>query len=133
MSDGVWSPAVLKRLSALYLAGESYGAIAKILSEEMGEMVTKSAVSGHVSRLGIANRGGKTPQRGKPLRIGAPFRTCQWPIGEVGAPGFHHCGDAVAVGRPYCPVHCKRAYRARPEGPEDGVAASAAQEKAGVV
>ena len=51
-----------------------------------------------------------TPQR---ARVGN--KTCCWPIGEPGRPGFHFCEDLALVGRPYCEAHCGDAYvRPRP-------------------
>lgn len=38
------------------------------------------------------------------------FRTCQWPEGDPGSPGFRFCGDATVIGKPYCAPHCGRAY-----------------------
>lgn len=38
------------------------------------------------------------------------FRSCQWPEGDPGSPGFRFCGDATVLGKPYCGPHCGRAY-----------------------
>lgn len=35
---------------------------------------------------------------------------CRWPIGDVSSPDFHFCGDRRVDGRPYCRVHCDRAF-----------------------
>jgi GcrA cell cycle regulator len=35
---------------------------------------------------------------------------CRWPNGDVGSPDFHFCGDRRVDGRPYCRVHCDRAF-----------------------
>ena len=32
-------------------------------------------------------------------------RTCRWPIGDVGAPGFFFCGNETDPERSYCPTH----------------------------
>jgi GcrA cell cycle regulator len=32
-------------------------------------------------------------------------RTCRWPIGDVGEPGFFFCGNPTDPERVYCPVH----------------------------
>lgn len=37
--------------------------------------------------------------------------TCRWPVGEPGTPEFFFCGAAPFESRPYCPLHCARAYR----------------------
>ena len=45
-------------------------------------------------------------------------KTCQWPIGHPGQPGFRFCGAAdVVPGKPYCKEHCAVAYR-RPDASE---------------
>jgi len=38
--------------------------------------------------------------------------TCRWPVGEPASPSFFFCGGEVARNKPYCAVHCARAYRA---------------------
>ncbi len=43
----------------------------------------------------------------------APARSCQWPEGDPGTPGFRLCrATSLVPGRPYCAAHCARAYRA---------------------
>lgn len=37
-------------------------------------------------------------------------RTCRWPVGDPGTPGFFFCGNDTPVERPYCPVHHKAAH-----------------------
>jgi GcrA cell cycle regulator len=32
-------------------------------------------------------------------------RTCRWPVGDVGEPGFCFCGNRTDADRVYCPVH----------------------------
>ena len=39
---------------------------------------------------------------------------CRWPIGDPDSDGFHFCGKAVFVGKPYCFEHCKMAYQFAP-------------------
>jgi GcrA cell cycle regulator len=41
-------------------------------------------------------------------RIGA--RSCCWPLGEPGKPGFHFCGADPMAGKPYCTEHAAVAY-----------------------
>jgi GcrA cell cycle regulator len=41
--------------------------------------------------------------------------TCRWPVGEPASPSFF-CGGEVLRNKPYCAVHCARAYRR----PRDG-------------
>ncbi len=45
----------------------------------------------------------------EPMQLGTAH--CCWPIGEPGKPGFRFCDDTNAAGRPYCPEHCRIAYR----------------------
>lgn len=35
--------------------------------------------------------------------------TCKWPLGETAPWTF--CGQPATEGRPYCPAHCRIAYR----------------------
>ena len=41
--------------------------------------------------------------------------TCSWPIGDPKTESFSFCGDHVAPGRPYCTVHCAKAYTSQRE------------------
>lgn len=43
------------------------------------------------------------------LELGAA--TCRWPIGRPGTDDFGFCGDGPVAGLPYCPRHCRLAYR----------------------
>lgn len=36
--------------------------------------------------------------------------TCRFPIGHVGAEGFHFCGDKVGSKKPYCNSHARLCY-----------------------
>lgn len=38
-------------------------------------------------------------------------RSCRWPVGDPGAPGFHFCGGPAFTGRPYCLFHARIAYQ----------------------
>ena len=38
-------------------------------------------------------------------------RTCKWPIGDPGQPGFHFCGKHADPGSPYCEKHQAKAYQ----------------------
>lgn len=38
---------------------------------------------------------------------------CRWPIGDVGAPGFHFCCGPALKGGPYCAEHHKLAHVGR--------------------
>lgn len=37
-------------------------------------------------------------------------RSCCWPIGEPGQPGFRFCSADAIMGKPYCPEHASVAY-----------------------
>ena len=37
-------------------------------------------------------------------------KSCCWPIGEPGQPGFRFCTSVAIVGKPYCPEHASVAY-----------------------
>lgn len=37
-------------------------------------------------------------------------RSCCWPLGEPGTPGFHFCGGESIFGKPYCAEHAAIAY-----------------------
>ena len=39
---------------------------------------------------------------------------CRWPIGDPMADDFSFCGQALALGRPYCAQHARAAYRPAP-------------------
>jgi GcrA cell cycle regulator len=42
-------------------------------------------------------------------RLG-PVRSCCWPIGEPGQPGFRFCSAEALTGKPYCAEHAAIAY-----------------------
>ena len=42
-------------------------------------------------------------------------KSCSWPVGDPKQPGFHFCGDAAEIGRPYCTHHCAIAYHRKSE------------------
>lgn len=44
-----------------------------------------------------------------PAPRGREFACC-WPLGEPGTRGFHFCGAAALVGKPYCAQHAQLAY-----------------------
>lgn len=37
-------------------------------------------------------------------------KSCCWPIGEPGQPGFRFCTSAALTGKPYCTEHAAVAY-----------------------
>jgi hypothetical protein len=42
-------------------------------------------------------------------------KSCRWPHGDPGRPGFGFCGELVVAAGSYCPKHCRTAYIARRE------------------
>lgn len=44
---------------------------------------------------------------------------CRFPFGNPATDNFFFCGALAAPGRPYCPDHCRLAYRKRGEEPVD--------------
>ncbi|HEV7458389.1 MAG TPA: GcrA family cell cycle regulator [Roseococcus sp.] len=51
----------------------------------------------------------------KPAQVLRPFarasaRSCCWPIGEPGTPGFRFCSAEALNGKPYCAEHAAVAY-----------------------
>jgi GcrA cell cycle regulator len=36
---------------------------------------------------------------------------CRWPDGQPGTPSFRFCEAPNEPGKPYCPAHCRTAYR----------------------
>lgn len=53
-----------------------------------------------------------------PAAVAWQPKSCQWPFGDLGDPGFRFCGAPVTLadgtpatdGRAYCPEHMVRAY-----------------------
>ncbi len=38
-------------------------------------------------------------------------KTCRWPVGDVGSPGFFFCGAVALEDHSYCSFHCRAAYQ----------------------
>ncbi len=125
-----WTEAQIADLKRLWTAGHSTSQIGTVLG------VSKNAVIGKAHRIKLPPRPSpirhssepKKPKRAplpkqvrkiqrrlifKPARSrnGAP--SCLWPIGDPGEADFHFCGGKTVPSRPYCPVHCARAYLPR--------------------
>jgi GcrA cell cycle regulator len=138
-----WTPAHIERAQAMWLAGRSAAAIGTALG------VTRNAVIGKLSRLGVVRSGEaeapvpaesvpprlRPPARGLPpgkvrLRAAEPAPTsdlmalqphmCRWPIGEPGEPGFGFCGRPAQGS--FCPAHRRRAYQPGPLEPIERLA-----------
>ncbi len=105
-----WTPARISTLIALWDEG--------ITTTEIGRRlgITKNAVVGKVHRLGLAKRrtsgqSGKVAETPKVIslgRLGAGM--CSWPEGDPRKDDLSFCGQKTVVGRPYCAVHCAKAY-----------------------
>lgn len=37
--------------------------------------------------------------------------TCRWPIVVIGSEDFRYCGNRTVQGKPYCVLHCQKAYK----------------------
>jgi GcrA cell cycle regulator len=139
--SSTWTPDRIAELRRLFEQGYSCSQIAREIS------VTRNAVIGKLSRLGLTRppgeRGPRNQPGAKPIVRRTPFRmlkvlrpeggteaadgpldegqrcslfelspqSCRWPIGSPGADDFGFCGNAPAVGFPYCPHHARMAYQ----------------------
>lgn len=100
-----WTEARTQKLTELWFRGASTRDIAKAL----GSGISRNAVIGKASRLGL-----KRADRGKEKR--APFSfpaalECRWPKGQPDEEDFDFCRQPVVPGKPYCLEHCELAYR----------------------
>lgn len=129
-----WTEERIQELTRLWDMGHSASHIGKALG------VSKNAVVGKAHRLKLASRpspikrGVVKQQPQQPLStpkpaVEAPPRpvlrpaqrrangpSCLWPIGDPSQEDFHFCGDPAVEGKPYCEVHCARAYITRTKG-----------------
>ncbi len=75
-----------------------------------GQTAAKVAAKGkverrdHQSSVASATRAVNASRRGP---------KCLWPIGDPGDEDFHFCGEPAIPGKPYCSVHCAKAYITR--------------------
>ena len=128
-----WTEERIARLTELWLGG----VVARLIGAALG--VTKSAIVGKASRLGLPNRdkpikcGGKVARAQPKLPSSRPafddrrpkwmlsrrmvpgvrFRECQWIAGEPSADDACKCGAAAGPSRVYCPAHEARAWYVR--------------------
>jgi hypothetical protein len=58
-------------------------------------------------------RGGRVEQEPNPglgiMELDA--QTCRWPIVKSGSEDVRYCGNRTVEGKPYCNLHCQKAYR----------------------
>lgn len=123
-----WTPDRIKTLMALWAEGVSTLEIGRRLG------VTKNSVVGKVHRLGLPKRQSpinSSPRTPRVAKIAVPIRVtpqtvpisadmvkmeeltagmCKWPEGEPDQEDFRFCGQPAIEGKPYCAVHCARAY-----------------------
>lgn len=130
-----WTDDKIKQLKKLWSKGKSTVEIAK----ELG--ISKNAVVGKVHRLELKNRPSpikkkegiaRTPTAQKKQNMtlmDLRINSCRWPIGDPKEPHFHFCGADTALGKPYCPAHCKIAYTSLKElASQNAKAAESAQD-----
>jgi GcrA cell cycle regulator len=127
-----WTADHIARAQAMWLAGRSAAAIGTALG------LTRNAVIGKLSRLGVARGEAGEPARPavlekmrKPRAPKAELaptadlmalgpHMCRWPIGEPGAAGFGFCGRPAEES--FCPAHRRRAYQQGPLEPIERLA-----------
>lgn len=133
-----WTDDRIDLMKLKWADGYSSSQIARIL----GGGISRSAVIGKLSRLGLA--GGDIVKRQAPkprfvsvLKPAVPpepavehppltladgknvtiltvnDRMCRWPYNDPG-PSFHFCGHAPRFGSPYCEFHARKAYKPHP-------------------
>lgn len=109
-----WPDHMVAELKRLWLAD-------RLSCTEIGKAIGKSknAVVGKAFREGLPSKKANTSNRQAPSQhiaahppawIAPVVRSCAWPIGTPGKPGFYFCGGEVVEGKPYCKDHCKVAY-----------------------
>lgn len=102
--DFEWTPERVAELTRLYMAGGKTKEMAKALG------CTKNSLIGKANRLGLCTPKIKKPAR--TARLDAPATgLCQWPHGHPRDKDFHFCAKPVKADKPYCPRHCRKAYR----------------------
>lgn len=126
-----WTPERIAEVTRLWDEGLTTAEIGKIVG------VSKNAVVGKAHRLGLPARpspilrnggGGKSLATPRPVAkvpvkparqivLSTSGACCKWPFGHPGESGFHFCGSAALLNKPYCPEHYQMAYLpARPKG-----------------
>jgi GcrA cell cycle regulator len=126
-----WTPERIAEVTRLWDEGLTTAEIGKIVG------VSKNAVVGKAHRLGLPARpspilrnggGGKSVATPRPVAkvpvkparqivLSTSGACCKWPFGHPGESGFHFCGSAALLNKPYCPEHYQMAYLpARPKG-----------------
>lgn len=120
-----WTDAEIEFVRAHYHDKEH---TAQTIANELAAMGyprrSRNAIIGLATRLGWATpskrkleTGRRNSDGGRAMPSAPPSDRCQWPFGDPREPGFRFCGEPAAIGRPYCPEHCARAYR--PDAPRE--------------
>lgn len=110
-----WTKRKTAHLKALREQGKSRQQIA----DELG--ISKNAVTGKIYRLmGCGSISGMDERQPSAWEhVPTPRASeCEYPIGDVGTPGFHFCLDRATRGS-YCEKHAKRCYRRWTRGDEE--------------
>jgi GcrA cell cycle regulator len=130
-----WTDATIASLEKLWAEGVPPLKIGEALGMTKNAIVGKAYRLGLPARPSPIVRNGPTPatkprpvpkprpiplqaMAAKPAQTPAPapvsiFRRsaeCVWPIGEPGRSGFRYCAKSTVPGKPYCDVHCRKAY-----------------------
>lgn len=103
-----WTPLQVATLISLWSDGLSASEIGRHIG------IGKNAVVGKAHRLKLASR--RSPIKRPPpkqrlitLENIEPDQ-CRWPEGDPKDEDFHFCGAPIVAGKPYCQIHCNRAY-----------------------
>ena len=115
MGVETWTPdqiAYLKKLWGAGLSGRDIGQLMGMTKNQVIAKANRLKLLGRASPLKGGSRIGQPRSKPMPAVVRKPD-ACQWPHGDPGKPGFHFCGDPAVRGKPYCEVHCARAYVGR--------------------
>jgi GcrA cell cycle regulator len=114
-----WTPEMQRILAEQWTAGILSRDIAKAMNERFGINLSRDSITGRAHRTHLGPHPERTRSETPPERYSTPedrVKSCQWPIGDPGAPDFHFCGDGAVIGKPYCVKHCDVAYKPRKDG-----------------
>jgi GcrA cell cycle regulator len=107
-----WPADLVAELKRLWLDDHlSCTDIGKALGKSKNAVVGKAFREGLPSKKAHASNRPKPAAQLPPSRIAPIARSCAWPIGEPGKPGFHFCGAPHVDGSSYCADHHKIAYK----------------------
>ena len=109
---------VISAARAAKSAGSAAASAAqKAVAAERGTKTASGAQTATqaVSAAKAVQSGAKRSVASATRAVGASRRgpKCLWPIGDPGDEDFHFCGEPAQPGKPYCTVHCARAYITR--------------------